>query len=277
MAIISVVTRQRIKAYLEVFVEHLVERYRQASIPALTEPAQYLAQIAPSGNLKPFHIAILPSEVMRISAFERGFVTSLGTTFEECARLIASDVHRDAHRSYAITGVVSEGAINEINRQIERFERAAEAKVQRPGFEEMVNAVLAARRSDDLRPLTTRADLMIHTHEDRELYFELKSPTPNKGQCLEVLQRLLRFRLLRADHQAEAYFAMAYNPYGPARADYRWSIAKSYLPFDDILRIGDEFWTLIGGPTLYEELLLIYGEVGREKAKYILDALTLGF
>jgi hypothetical protein len=29
-----------------------------------------------------------------------------------------------------------------------------------------------------------------------ELFFEIKGPKPNKGQCLEVTQRLLRFQLL---------------------------------------------------------------------------------
>lgn len=34
---------------------------------------------------------------------------------------------------------------------------------------------------------------------------------------------------------------------------------------------------MVGGPTAYTELLAIYQQVGREKAKYILDSLTFGF
>lgn len=277
MTVISDLTRTRIKAYPEVFTEHLVNRYKQVVIPELNNPQDYLAQVSRSGSLKPFHVAMLPTELMRISAFERGFVTSLGTTFEECARLIAGDVHQTAHRSYDIVGEVSQNALEEINRQVERFEKAAEAKAQHPTWEEMISTVLAVRRSDDLRPLVARADLHFVTHDNHEYYFELKSPVPNKGQCLEVLQRLLRFSLLRADYKSSAYFAMAYNPYGPLREDYRWSIPRAYFPFDDALVIGQEFWMLVGGPAVYEELLLIYQEVGREKAKYILDSLAFGF
>ena len=70
---------------------------------------------------------------------------------------------------------------------------------------------------------------------------------------------------------------MAYNPYGLTRADYRWSFARGYTPFDPAVVIGDEFWNIVGGPTAYEELLGIYQEVGHDKSKYMLDALAFGF
>ncbi|MGB3694632.1 MAG: TdeIII family type II restriction endonuclease [Spirulinaceae cyanobacterium] len=102
---------------------------------------------------------------------------------------------------------------------------------------------------------------------------------PNKGQCLEVLQRLLRFHLLRGLNrpQLQSYYAMTYNPYGFFRADYKWSYIRNYFPFDEAAVIGDEFWNVIGGETAYEELLEIYQQVGREKSKYIIDTLACGF
>ena len=70
---------------------------------------------------------------------------------------------------------------------------------------------------------------------------------------------------------------MAYNPFGSSREDYNWSIAKNYMPYDEGLLIGDEFWSVIGGAGTYQELLEIYQYVGKVKAKYILDALAFGF
>jgi hypothetical protein len=96
---------------------------------------------------------------------------------------------------------------------------------------------------------------------------------------LEVTQRLLRFHLLlgKKRPQLQAYYAMPYNPYGVTKADYKWSQALSYTPFHEAVVIGNEFWSIIGGPTTYEELLEIYLEVGREKSKYMLDVLAFGF
>lgn len=54
-------------------------------------------------------------------------------------------------------------------------------------------------------------------------------------------------------------------------------MAKNYMPFDEGVLIGQEFWEIVGGPTAYKELLDIYQEAGREKSKYIIDSLAFGF
>jgi hypothetical protein len=284
MAAISPVTRETIKGYLEGFIYKLVEQHAQRKVKSVEE----LVALAEGtnrkpkkrgGKFKPFHAAIIPEEVLRISAFERSFSTSLGSTFEECARLIALEHHADARRSYDVSGSISQTGIDEIGRQIETFEHAAEAGYPRPDLDKMIQTVLDARSIDDKHTFMVRADLYIRKHNGEELFFEIKSPVPNKGQCVEVTQRILRFHLLRAQPRprVQGYFAMAYNPFGPARDDYKWSMAKNYLPFDEGVLIGQEFWELVGGPTAYEELLDIYQEAGREKSKYIIDSLAFGF
>ena len=152
-------------------------------------------------------------------------------------------------------------------------------KQEKPNLRQMITAVLNARRSDDLEKKVVRADLYILAKDSTKFLFEIKATKPNKGQCLEVLQRLLRFHLLLDGNQPQiqAYYAMPYNPYGVNTNDYKWTHAKKYLPFDEAVVIGNDFWNIIGGATTYEELLEIYLEVGREKSKYMLDALAFGF
>ncbi len=201
MSAISPESRAKIKGHLEGFVEILVKRYKQRSFPGFTYPRELLTRMPSKqeNRLRPFHAAIIPPELRRISAFERGFSTSLGTTFEECARLIALEHHHEAYRNYALTGRVSLAAINEIEHQVALFESASsnDADGVKPDFEQMIGAVLAACREDDLEERTVRADLFIRARDGTEFYFEMKSPDPNKGQCLEVTQRLLRFHLMR--------------------------------------------------------------------------------
>lgn len=279
MKTISDITKSKIKAYLEVFVDNLVERYRDRKIDSMETPESYLNLTSTTGGMKPFHVAIVPTEVLRISAFQRGFVTGLGTTFEECAKLIALDHHKDAKRSYDLKGYVNLESLNEIERQVANFEHAAEKGVDRPRFDDMIFEVLNASDDKDASLRSVRADLYILAHDGTEYYFEIKSPKPNKGQCLEVIQRLLRFQALResASVDVKTYFAMAYNPFGNERDSYTWSMARNYMPFDDALLIGHEFWDIVGGKTTYSELLSIYQEVGHDKAKYIIDSLAFGF
>ncbi|QXE21660.1 hypothetical protein B6N60_00337 [Richelia sinica FACHB-800] len=103
--------------------------------------------------------------------------------------------------------------------------------------------------------------LYILAKDGTELFFEIKAPKPNKGQCLEVTQRLLRFHLLRGQNrpQVKAYYAMPYNPYGATKFDYKWSYTINYTPFNDAVVIGHDFWEIIGGKTAYTYILHLTG------------------
>lgn len=278
MSTIDPITRQKIKAYLEVFIENAIARYKTRTFDTFDTPSEYLQRTSVKGTLKPFHDAILVPEFMRITAFERSFSTSLGSNFEECARLIALDYHQEAKRGYDVAGIVSDVAVKEIENQVSIFEHAAEKGVSRPTFESMIAAVIAADNSIGVER-KYRADLYIKTKDDIEYFFEMKSPKPNKGQCIEVTQRLLRFHLLRGKKRpdVQCYFALPYNPYGSNRSNYKWAYTLNYTPFDQAVVIGHEFWDIVGGIGVYEELLEIYQEVGHDKSKYMLDALAFGF
>lgn len=278
MSAISPQTRATIKGYLEGFIQGLVDEYKGRKIQKTSSAKEYLSRTSSNGELKPFQAAIVPPEIIRLNQFERGLSTRLGNSLEECARLIALEHHQEAHRSYDLTAEVCLEAFAEIERQKERYESSVNRQ-QSIAFEQMVAEILDRRCDRNLGTKTVRADIYILRRDGTELFFEIKAPKPNKGQCLEVIQRLLRFHLLKGMNrpQLQAYYAMPYNPYGATKADYKWSQARHYLPFDEVVVIGQEFWTMVGGTTAYEELLEIYLEVGEEKSKFMLDALAFGF
>lgn len=116
-------------------------------------------------------------------------------------------------------------------------------------------------------------------YEDNELFFEIKSPKPNKGQCIEVTERLLHIHSLRNNGPPKVYtyYAMAYNPYGDDRSSYKHSFAINYMDIRNQVVIGKEFWEIVGGIGTYEELLEIYREVGKEKGPDMIKQLALGF
>jgi len=123
------------------------------------------------------------------------------------------------------------------------------------------------------------ADLYLKDKNGHEYFFEIKSPKPNKGQCLEVTERLLRIHAITQKNRpyVNACFAMAYNPFGERLEDYRHSFALRYLDMHHQVLLGAGFWALVGGEGTYEELLEIHCEVGEEKGKAMIDALAFGF
>jgi hypothetical protein len=194
-------------------------------------------------------------------------------TFEECARLIALQTCAVAKRGYKASGKMPAAAAAKIEGIVSRINEG-----HTPDFSALIDEVLQVRGGEWVeRPAI--ADLYLKDQAGHEYFFEIKSPRPNKGQCLEVTERLLRIHAITQKNRPDvnAYFAMAYNPYGTCLEDYRHSFGLRYLDMQNEVLLGADFWTLIGGEGTYEELLEIYREVGREKGKAMIDALAFGF
>ena len=182
-------------------------------------------------------------------------------SFEECARLIALQTYDVADRGYRAGGKMPAAAAAKIEEIVSRINEG-----QTPDFPALIAEVLQVSDEEWVeRPAI--ADLYLRDKTGHEYFFEIKSPRPNKGQCLEVAERLLRIHAIKQKNRpyVNAYFAMAYNPYGTRLEDYRHSFSLKYLDMQNEVLLGADFWKLIGGDGTYEELLEIYQEVGREK------------
>ena len=211
---------------------------------------------------------------MRINEFERSFSTKLGTTFAESARIIAKDFYVQAVREYSIEGKVSRDAVHIIESLVNEIGAGGMTR----SYLDMVKEVLSAGGSQEVAR-SRRADLYLKDKGGNEIFFEIKSPQPNKGQCLEVADRFLTAHALRraGPPTVRTYYAMAYNPYGVEKTSYNWSFANRYLDINNQVLIGTEFWDTLGGAETYEELLELYREVGREKGRDVLDQLALDY
>ena len=265
-------TRATIKGYLEGFIQSMISVHKSPTIKPseLRPPRSHSSE----GNIKPFQEALLPDGILRISEFERSLSTKLGTTFEECAKLIGQDHYAEARRSHRITGDVSAAAI----RTIERIVNNMGSGGTRGNYLDLINEVLATD-IDDPSPRRRIADLYLADHDGNELCFEIKSPKPNKGQCLEATDRLLQIHAIKrtGPPRVRTYYAMAYNPYGDSKADYKHSFTLRYMDINNQVLIGSEFWDLVGGAGTYDEVLCIYREVGREKGPDMIDQLALDY
>jgi len=266
-------TRQSIKGYLEGFIQGMIdEKTENGFDPKKLRP---LRKESKKGDLKPFHESLLPDGLLRITEFERSFSTKLGTTFEECARLIALDNHKNAERGKRVTGQISLKAIKRIEEIISEIGNGG-MKSSYPEFAEEIVKIAGDGESVERASI---ADLYIEQKDGTEIFIEIKSPKPNKGQCLEATGRLLQIYGItyKKYPKVKAYYATAYNPYGVEKETYKHSFVINYMDLDDEVLLGKEFWDLVGGPGTYEEILEIYQEVGREKGPDMLDQLALGY
>jgi hypothetical protein len=114
-------------------------------------------------------------------------------------------------------------------------------------------------------PDATRIDLYIRTHGGEDHYFEIKSGKPNKGQCIEMKQRLLTALAIRRQESTHTWWGVPYNPYG--RGEYRHVYPLSFFDFEHEVMLGERFWEFVGGDGTYEELLEVYRHVGEDFAE----------
>lgn len=272
-SIIDDTTRAKIKGYIEGFIQGIINEHKETGYnPKELRPVRTFSKDA---DIKPFHESLLPDGILRITEFERSFSTKLGTTFEECAKLIAQSIQNKSERGYKVKGLVSNKAI----KRIERITNEIGTKGMRVNWLDYVKEIVALNRSGPGQERVNIADVFVLAKDDVELFFEIKSPKPNKGQCIEIASRLLQIQAITHDKfpKVKAFFAMAYNPYGNNKSDYKHSFALNYMDMEHQVLIGKEFWDFIGGVGTYEELLSIYLEVGKEKGPNMIDQLALGF
>ena len=266
-------TRNTIKGYLEGFIQGMIEEATDNGFdPKKLRP---IREASKKGDLKPFHESLLPDGLLKITEFERSFSTKLGTTFEECARLIAKTVHKNAERGHRVRGVVTAKAI----KRIEEITSKIGSGGMKSKYSDFVKEIIELSKNGSGIERVSIADLYIETKSGEEWFFEIKSPKPNKGQCMEATGRLLQIQAITHAKfpKAKAFYATAYNPYGVKKETFKHSFILNYMDLDNEVLVGKEFWDMVGGNGTYEEILSIYQEVGKEKGPDMLDKLALGY
>jgi hypothetical protein len=233
-----------------------MERWIDDSLPAAELERIAREGVSPSGLLTPFHDALVPGITL---LGERSFSTRLGNLHEKIAAAVATEIHADVQQPHDLSGaipVLSREFITQRIGALERREAQPSAHDEREQilghFGNEVNA-------------STRIDLYVRTHEEEEHYFEIKSAKPNKGQCIEMKQRLLTALAIRRHESVHTWWGVPYNPYG--RGEYRHVYPLAFFDFESEVMLGEPFWNFVGGNGTYGALLDVYRDVGEQFAE----------
>jgi len=210
------------------------------------------------GALAPFHEALVPG-IRGLG--ERAFSTSLGNLHERVALVIAQEAHADANRAFDLDGhlpVLAREFITQRIGQLTRREAAPDHAYERDQLIQTFGDEVAD---------SARIDLYIRTHGGEDHYFEIKSPKPNRGQCIEMKKRQLTALAMRRSEDVFAWWGVPYDPYGRPDA-YAHPYPLQFFDFPREVKLGAPFWNFVGEHEgTYEALLALYTEVGAEYAE----------
>ncbi|MDP4198413.1 MAG: TdeIII family type II restriction endonuclease [Bacteroidota bacterium] len=238
----------------------LTETTRQAIHDyLLRQVTRFVQDNRATARQKPFHVRLLPI-LSEVKFSERSFSTRSGSWFQEMARLVASQFHRAATLGYSVTGRIQPAAEADIVAITELMDHGVPRRI--PNRANDIARVLGVQDPGGV-DRSIISDLFILRHDDSELYFEMKTPDPNKGQCKKMKHDILLISALRKGHSAEAYAAAAYNPNGDD-APYMNNYARQFLEIGQDLLVGRQFWSKIGDDQTYDELLEVAEAVGNE-------------
>ncbi len=218
-----------------------------------------IKRVSTDKTYRPFHEALLTKELVAASAFERSFSTSFGQgPIEEISEILAIATGAESQRQKETRVNVNKGAVDEIDRILSAL-RSGDSL---PNWKREQAKVLAFTKGDYVQRRVL-SDLWIKRGAI-ESFISIKTVKPNIDQTEIVKKDML---LLKAhDKKNQTFLGLYYNPGGPERKDYDWSMPSKIFDMmnDECVLIGQEYWDFVGGKETYVALLDIFGEVGEE-------------
>lgn len=215
---------------------------------------------------RPFHEALLSREMVNASAFERSFSTSFGQgPVEEISALIAEDFGYKTERQKVTYVNIYKGAIDEI----ERICSSLRSGERRPDWKTEI-ARLWAYKKGDTEVRRVISDLWLWK-DKVETFISIKTVKPNLDQTEIAKKDMLLLKAHNPDYQT--YFGLFYNPGGPERKNYNWTMPSKIFDMfaDEAVLIGADYWNKLGDQTTYIELLKIFEKVGQDTRNQITD------
>jgi len=209
---------------------------------------------------RPFHVALLPEEILKGSKFERSFVTSLGqSVWEEIARIIVEEEWGYAKRGQHIEGEVFQGQLKIIQKILNELEHSKGGR--KPNWKKELKEIDRATSGNKVR-ISVVVDLYGKS-KDKKLYCELKSSKPNSDQTKVSKEKLMKIYAMKKGEKYDGFYALPDNPY-KTKENYNWPHPKRWFETDkEPVIMGKDFWDFIGGKGMYEELLNIFKEAGK--------------
>jgi hypothetical protein len=221
-----------------------------------------IKRVSKDMTYRPFHEALLTKELVAASAFERSFSTSFGQgPIEEISKILAIATSAECARQRETRVNVNKGAVDEIGRILSALRDGDSA----PNWKKELARISAFTKGDFVQGRIL-SDIWIK-RGGTEIFISIKTVKPNIDQTEIVKRDML---MLKAHNpKYETYFGLYYNPGGPRREDYNWSMPFKIFDMakDECVLIGQEFWDFVGGNNAYFDLLKIFGEVGEKTRK----------
>lgn len=210
-------------------------------------------------TVMPFLSNLMQNEEM-VATFS--FIHSLNTTlgasiYEQLAKIIAQSTASGVGTHVKMDGTISPARKIVIDRILDdlRSGRITANKVME------IKEILSASKEGGTSQKARNVVDFYMKRNDVEYYFEIKTAKPNIGEMTTAKTTLLEW-VARKDKPVKTILAIPYNPYEPS--PYERFTEVGLLDKKEELMVGREFWDFLGGEGMYDNLLDIFNNIGKE-------------
>jgi len=230
-----------------------------------------LDSYSPETEYRPFFDAIFNRKQIVTHSILQSFYTTFGmSVYEQMAKILAEGAGFHAERQHILEGEIdskTEALINKIHMQLKKGKKANKQN-------EIESIRKSIRKSKPSKDPDSVVDVFIRKPDGEEFYFDITTVKPNKKEFITLKKKLLRWVGLRLSQNKKVKVStgvvIPYNPYHPKKYK-RWTKGGFYD--NEELIIGKEFWNFVADHDVYDELIEVFKEIGKELRKRI-DGLT---
>jgi len=229
-----------------------------------TRVREKLRAYQPETVYMPFHHRLFGKDRYAMFSFMQSMNTTFGMSiWEQVAVVLAQGANNYAERQYKLLG--------EIDGETEGFIRDTHYKLRGGNIYPSMTG-----QAEEIRDRVKRGQAKIDPDsvvdlfvkiKGTENYFDITSAKPNMKEFVALKLKLLRWTALRLSQdenaQVSTRLAIPYNPYHPKPYE-RWTLKGLFdLDSGEVL-VGEEFWNFVASDNIYDELLDVFQEVGKE-------------
>jgi Type II restriction endonuclease, TdeIII len=208
---------------------------------------------------KPLYAALVPDEIFKGSHFERRFVTPFGGVWEKLAQVVAIEAHGNCIMGHTIIGNVRAESLRRIQEVLSRLEYTkGEVKSD-------FKAELAYIKKGGGQPIpvSITCDIFIVDEKTNTKYaFELDKMPSDNFQIRASKEKMFKLLAMNPPQVDFAFYALPYSSNETVLT--KWFDIQE----GESVLIGDDFWNLISGEGIYDEILkeiALFGERSKQQ------------
>ena len=218
----------------------------------------------PEAMAKPFHTRLLGHDRMALFSFIHSLNTNFGTAvFEPVGKILAEGRFAVVKKQELVGGIIGDEAEVEISRIMNEIVAADRVPDAAEEFHAIQAAVCRSKNLDKVK--LRRADLWLEDSDGSVTLVEMKTVKPNVSGFEDHKRQLLRWTAAvlhrRPKAHVSAMIALPYNPYEPDK--YKWWTMEGLFDRQKQVKIAEEFWDLLAGKEVYNDLLDCFERVGK--------------